>query len=27
MNEASLNDFKDLLLLEAELPISAKETN
>ena len=27
MNEASLNDFKNLLLLEAELPISAKETN
>ena len=26
MNEASLNDFKNLLLLEAELPISAKET-
>ena len=27
MNEASLNDFKNLLLLEAELPISAKEAN
>ena len=27
MHEASLNDFKNLLLLEAELPISAKEAN
>ena len=27
MNEASLNDFKNLLLLEEELPISAKEAN
>ena len=27
MNEASLNDFKNLPLLEAELPISAKEAN
>ena len=27
MNEASLNDFKNLLLLEADLPISAKEAN
>ena len=26
MNEASLNDFKSLLLLEADLPICAEET-